>query len=149
MVVHVFPSKGKHPTKRACNSYHGHHRCRGFLCGQINAVFGDVLYVRVSDEPRAWWYEIFETCRRILLTSLVFFATRTSMQLWIAMGFTVVRSSVLITNNVRLRSTSIPSTCNHMRYSEYRTEQNSQGRPWLISPMLSFAHPSPSVVLRS
>ncbi|CAM9397039.1 unnamed protein product [Ectocarpus fasciculatus] len=47
-------------------------------------------YVHVSDEPRAWWYEIFETCRRILLASLGYFATRTSMQLWIAMGFTVL-----------------------------------------------------------
>ncbi|CBJ27393.1 expressed unknown protein [Ectocarpus siliculosus] len=51
----------------------------------INAALRTLSY-----EPRAWWYEIFETCRRILLTSLVFFATRTSMQLWIAMGFTVL-----------------------------------------------------------
>lgn len=90
MVALVFPSKGKHPTERAFYSYHGHHRCRGFLCGQIHAIFGDVLFVHVSDEPRAWWYEIFETCRRVLLASLVYFAARTSMQLWMAMGFTVV-----------------------------------------------------------
>lgn len=47
--------------------------------------------MRAPDEPRAWWFEIFDTGRRIVLTSLVCFTTRPSMQLWVAMAFTVVR----------------------------------------------------------
>lgn len=43
------------------------------------------------DEPRAWWFEIFETFRRISLTSLVYFAAATTSQLWMAMLITVVR----------------------------------------------------------
>lgn len=48
-----------------------------------------------SDEPSIWWYEIFETCRRIVLSGLVYLATKTSMQLWIAMGVTMVRWRLL------------------------------------------------------
>lgn len=48
-------------------------------------------FVHFPDEPRAWWFEIFETFRRICLTSLVYFAAATTSQLWMAMLITVVR----------------------------------------------------------
>eukprot|EP00904_Undaria_pinnatifida_P003655 jgi/Undpi1/13290/HiC_scaffold_8.g02952.m1 len=41
-------------------------------------------------EPRAWWFEVFETFRRIALTSLVYFAAATTSQLWMAMLLTVL-----------------------------------------------------------
>ncbi|CAM9285986.1 unnamed protein product, partial [Hapterophycus canaliculatus] len=44
--------------------------------------------------PRAWWYEMFETFRRILLTCLVLFVDKTSMQLWTAMSFTVLSLAI-------------------------------------------------------
>lgn len=48
-------------------------------------------FVHFPDEPRAWWFEIFETFRRICLTGLVYFAAATTSQLWMAMLITVVR----------------------------------------------------------
>ncbi len=51
---------------------------------------------RTPDEPRAWWFEIFDTGRRIILASLVCFTSKPIMQLWLAMGFTVVRETACV-----------------------------------------------------
>lgn len=66
------------------------------LTPNSSACFASTPSVHFSDEPSIWWYEIFETCRRITLSSLVYLATKTSMQLWIAMGATMVRGCLLV-----------------------------------------------------
>lgn len=92
-----------HPSycerQNCCQSWSWSHKfqrrlkqaCR--LRALVKLTLASCIDVFPSDEPRAWWYEIAETCRRIILAGVVCLTSVTLIQLWVAICVTLVRFS--------------------------------------------------------
>lgn len=85
------------------------------------------------DEPRAWWYEIFETCRRTFLASLVCVTSSLSAQLLAAIGITLVRCLFPIKQTTM--TTPQPLLCHATVVSSCSSSFNSTG--FLTTTLLS------------